>query len=46
MTARLTRPHSRSPHESAKEPKKYPTPDWRKINNSDAPAVKREAEED
>jgi hypothetical protein len=41
MTARLTWPHSRSPHENAKEPKKYLTPDWRKIKNSDAPAVKR-----
>ena len=36
MTASLTWPHSPSPYENAKEPKKYPTSSWLKMKNSDA----------
>jgi hypothetical protein len=36
MTASLTWPHSPSPYETAKQPKKYRTPDWLKMKNSDA----------
>jgi tripartite-type tricarboxylate transporter receptor subunit TctC len=31
MTASLTWPHSPSPYETAKQPKKYRTPDWLKM---------------